>query len=57
MVFKEEKEELHQSNITNLPSGFFNLIMESFAQDIYCGEAGLFSSWKKKNMMKKKEEC
>lgn len=54
MVFKNENKELDQSNNTNLPSGLFNLIMESLAQDVYCGEAGLFPSLTKKKNKKKK---
>lgn len=54
MVFKNENKELDQSNNTNLPSGLFNLIMESLAQDVYCGEAGLFPSLTKKKKKKKK---
>lgn len=52
IVFKGENEQLYQNNNTNLPSGLFNLIMESLAQDVYCGEAGLFTSFKKKKKKK-----
>lgn len=44
MRFKDENKEIHERNHTNLPPGLFNLLMKSFAQDVYSGETGLFHS-------------